>query len=86
MTPDIHLEGSSRGRCFAFIPTKSSSEYIQKHWRHGNIKVTMDIYGHLFERDHRHFVGRLDDPQLNESATQPQPALEVTHAVSLISS
>jgi hypothetical protein len=43
----------------------------------------MDIYGHLFEGDHRHFVHCLDDSQMTQTATQPQPALEVTHTVNL---
>ena len=68
------------------IQQKANPKYIQEQLGHGSIKVTMDIYGHLFEGDHRHFVGRLDDPQLTESATQPQPTLEVIHAVHLLSS
>lgn len=61
------------------IQQKANPKYIQEQLGHGSIKVTMDIYGHLFEGDHRHLVCCLDDPQETESATQPQPALEVTH-------
>ncbi len=46
--------------------------------RHSSIKVTIDVYGHLFEGDHRHVINLLDDTQEQaESATPPQPALEV---------
>jgi len=38
----------------------------------------MDIYGHLFDGDHRHIINLADDAQEQaESATPPQPALEV---------
>ena len=63
------------------IQQKANPKYIQEQLGHGSIKVTMDIYGHLFEGDHRHFVCCLDDPKGTESATQPQPALEDTHTV-----
>ena len=62
---------------------KANPKYIQEQLGHGSIKVTMDIYGHLFEGDHRHFVHCLDDPQMSQTATQPQPALEGTHPVHL---
>lgn len=65
------------------IQQKANPKYIQEQLGHGSIKVTMDIYGHLFEGDHRHFVHCLDNPQMSQTATQPQPALEVTHAVHL---
>ena len=66
-----------------FIQQKANPKYIQEQLGHGSIKVTMDIYGHLFEGDHRHFACCLDDPKGPKSATQPQPALEVTHTVHL---
>jgi integrase len=65
------------------IQQNANPKYIQEQLGHGSIKVTMDIYGHLFEGDHRHFVHCLDDPQMSQTATQPQPALEVTHPVHL---
>jgi integrase len=65
------------------IQQKANPKYIQEQLGHGSIKVTMDIYGHLFEGDHRHFVCCLDDPKGTESATQPQPALEGTQTVNL---
>ena len=58
------------------------SKYIQQQLGHGSISITLDIYSHLFQDDHRHQVHRLDDPQAGlssstsvtpESATQAQP-------------
>ncbi len=57
------------------IQQKANPKYIQEQLGHGSIKVTLDIYGHLFEGDHRHFVSCLDSPIDSQSATQPQPAL-----------
>ena len=60
------------------IQQGANPKYIQEQLGHGSIKVTMDIYGHLFEGDHRAFVSRLDDPHPKaQSATQTQPSLEV---------
>lgn len=63
------------------IQQNANLKYIQEQLGHGNIKITMGIYGHILEGDHRHFVHCLDDPQMSQTATQPQPALEVTHTV-----
>lgn len=63
------------------IQQKANPKYIQEQLCHGSIKITMDICGHLFECDHRHFVCCLDDPEGTESATQPQPAHKVIHTV-----
>ncbi len=58
-------------------------KYIQQQLGHGSISITLDIYSHLFQGDHRHQVHRLDDPQdemagltasKRESATQAQPS------------
>ncbi len=57
------------------IQQKANPKYIQEQLGHGSIKVTMDIYGHLFEGDHRHFVSCLDSPIEGQSAAQAQPAL-----------
>ena len=43
----------------------------------------MDVYGRLFEGAHRYFVSCLDSPEFNQSATQPQLALGITHVVRL---
>jgi hypothetical protein len=65
------------------IQQKTNQKYIQEQLGRGSIRIPISIYGHLFEGDHRHFVGYLDDPEMSHSATQPQPALEVTHPVHL---
>lgn len=66
------------------IQQGANPKYIQETLGHGSISVTMDIYSHLFEGDHRHQVSRLDDPQdktvnnegsAGDSATQAQPAV-----------
>jgi len=64
------------------IQQGANDKYIQQQLGHGSISITLDIYSHLFQGDHRHEVQRLDDPQENiagltgckpESATQAQP-------------
>jgi len=46
--------------------------------KHSSIKVPMDLYGHLFEGDHRHVINLVGDTQEQaEPATPLQPALEV---------
>ncbi len=60
------------------IQKGANPKYIQEQLGHSSIKVTMDVYGHLFEGDHRHVINLLDDAQEQaESATPPQPTLEV---------
>ena len=57
-------------------------KYIQEQLGHGSISITLEIYSHLFQGEHRHHVHRPDDPQEDmavlavnayESATQAQP-------------
>jgi hypothetical protein len=57
-------------------------KYIQQQLGRGSISITLDIYSHLFQGDHRHHVHQLDDPEEREahasrdytdSATQAQP-------------
>jgi hypothetical protein len=56
-------------------------KYIQQQLGHGSISITLDIYSHLFQGDHRHHIHQLDDPQepreqvvkSTESVTQAQP-------------
>src|SRR5262249_48259921 len=56
---------------------------------HGSISITLDVYSHLFQGEHRHHVHRLDDPQTvpfsSESATQLQPTKNGSEAVSFAS-
>ena len=63
--------------------------YTQGPQGHGSISITLDIYSHLFEGDHRHQVSRLDDPQdktvshtgsAGGSATQAQPRIRIREA------
>jgi integrase len=65
------------------IQQGANVKYIQQQLGHGSISITLDIYSHLFQGDHRHQVHRLDDPQdemagltasKRESATQAQPS------------
>ena len=64
------------------IQQDANVKYIQQQLGHGSISITLDIYSHLFQGDHRHHVHRLDDQQedmsvlaacKHESATQAQP-------------
>ena len=64
------------------IQQGANVKYIQEQLGHGSISITLDIYSHLFQGDHRHHVHRLDDPpedlavlavDTHESATQAQP-------------
>jgi len=68
------------------IQQEANPKYIQQQLGHGSISITLDVYSHLFQGDHRHHVCRLDDPQErpatnespeSESATQAQPAVPV---------
>lgn len=65
------------------LQQKAKPKYIQEQLGHGSIRVMMDNYEHLFEGELLHFLCCLDEPKGIESATQPQPALEVTHTVHL---
>jgi integrase len=57
------------------IQKGANPKYIQQQLGHGSIKVTMDIYGHLFEGDYGHLVARLDEPVSEvESAPLAHPA------------
>ena len=64
------------------IQQGANVKYIQQQLGHGSISITLDIYSHLFQGDHRHHVHSPDDPQEEptlirvskpESATQAQP-------------
>ena len=53
-------------------------KYIQEQLGHSSIMVTMDIYGHLFPNRNKGWVNRLDEGSFEgESATPPQPAMEI---------
>ena len=67
------------------IQQGANVKYIQSQLGHGSISITLDVYSHLFEGDHRHQVHRLDDvPEQTdswdvktaESAPQPHPRIE----------
>jgi integrase len=64
------------------IQQGANVKYIQQQLGHGSISITLDVYSHLFQGDHRHHVHSLDDPPENstqrepfatETATQAQP-------------
>ena len=70
------------GPASLLIEQGANVKYIQQQLGHGSISITLDIYSHPFQDDHRHQVHRLDDPQADlnsstsatpESATQAQP-------------
>ena len=65
------------------IQQKPISNYIQERLEHGNIQITMDVYGSFGEGDYWLVVRCLDSPVDNQSATHPQLALGVTHVVRL---
>jgi integrase len=52
------------------IQKGANPKYIQQQLGHGSIKVTMDVYGHLFEGDYGHMVSLLDEP-LSEGKSAP---------------
>ena len=71
------------------IQKGANPKYIQEQLGHGSISITLDVYSHLFQGDHRHQVWSLDDPQdggvMHEaleanSATQAQPTAQTTQA------
>jgi hypothetical protein len=78
-----HLEGFSLGQASRLIPQKAHPNISKNSWDMVVSTSHMDIYGHLFEKDHRHVVSCLDDAQMTQTATQPQSALEVIHTVRL---
>ena len=60
------------------IQQEANPKYIQQQLGHGSISITLDIYSHLFRRDDRHYVNRLDDTDvvpvetpLRKSESQP---------------
>ncbi|OQW31353.1 MAG: hypothetical protein A4C66_13630, partial [Nitrospira sp. HN-bin3] len=67
------------------IQQNANVKYIQQQLGHSSINITLDVYSHLFEGDHRHQVQRLDDELLEtsprrltnpENAPQPDPHRE----------
>jgi integrase len=66
------------------IQQGANNKYIQEQLGHSSIIITLDVYSHLFEGDHRHQVQLLDDlvesessvAGTTESAPQPHPHLE----------
>jgi integrase len=52
------------------IQTTAPAKCIQEQLGHASIQVTMDVYGHLYGGEYRHFVSRLDD---GEEAEEPAP-------------
>jgi integrase len=70
------------------IQQNANVKYIQQQLGHSSINITLDVYSHLFEGDHRHQVHRLDDDhsetgtrRLNTPETAPQldPQLQGAH-------
>ncbi len=62
------------------IQQNTNIKYVQQQLGHSSINITLDVYSHLFEGDHRHQVHRLDDElleagprRLNSAETAPQP-------------
>ncbi|MBH0188921.1 MAG: tyrosine-type recombinase/integrase [Nitrospira sp.] len=62
------------------IQQGTNVKYIQSQLGHSSISITLDVYSHLFEGDHRHQVQRLDDvvPEteaqgLGHAESSPQP-------------
>jgi len=41
------------------IQTTAPAKYIQEQLGHASIQVTMDVYGHSYGGEYRHFVSRL---------------------------
>lgn len=72
------------------IQQNANVKYIQQQLGHSSINITLDVYSHLFEGDHRHQVQRLDDELLEtsprrlnnpENAPQPDPHREVVQTI-----
>ena len=56
------------------IQTTAPAKYIQEQLGHASIQVTMDVYGHLYGGEYRHFVSRLDDgKEAGAPAPPPHP-------------
>jgi integrase len=67
------------------IQQGANVKYIQSQLGHSSISITLDVYSHLFDGDHRHQVHRLDDvtektdsadQKIPESAPQPHPRID----------
>ena len=67
--PKIRVQDLRHTCASLLIAQNANPKYIQKQLGHGSIRVTMDVYGHLFQNDHRHFVDQLDDPSMTKSMT-----------------
>ena len=72
-------------RASLLIQQNANVKYIQQQLGHSSINITLDVYSHLFEGDHRHQVHRLDDEvipacstaiETSENAPQPDPQVE----------
>jgi hypothetical protein len=64
------------------IQQGANAKHIQQQLGHGSISITLDIYSHLFQGDHRHHVHRLDDPQEEPAvlrASEPESATQAQH-------
>jgi len=60
--------------------TGRNVKFIQKQLGHGSISITLDIYSHLFQGDHRYHVHRLDDPQEEPAVLRASEAESATQA------
>ena len=65
------------------IQREAYPKYIQQQLGHGSISITLDIYSHLFQGDHRHHVHQLDDPQEREAHASRNSTDSATQAQSL---
>ncbi len=72
------------------IQQNTNVKYIQQQLGHSSINITLDVYSHLFEGDHRHQVHRLDDESVEtvtsevmyaENAPQADPHLEMVESL-----
>jgi integrase len=56
------------------IQTTAPAKYIQEQLGHASIQVTMDVCGHFYDGEYRHFVNRLDDgKEAGEAAPLAHP-------------
>jgi integrase len=60
-------------------------KYIQEQLGHSSIQITLDLYGHLFEGDHRRYVEALDTVLDATSRNPGATAESVTTATPTIS-
>ena len=56
-------------RASLLIQQNANVKYIQQQLGHSSINITLDVYSHLFEGDHRHQVLRLDDEVISACST-----------------